>query len=315
MELQMTDDAVQDAAAQWHIRLGTPAASGADWAAFTDWLEADAAHCEAYDRVAMADAAYGEALAERPPEAQPASNDNDGIIWFKRRSFLAIAASAVLALIATPLMLGGRDLQSFETKPGETRTIALNDGSRIELNGGTRLELDRADDRYARLESGEAAFTIRHDAANPFTLDVGDSQLVDVGTLFNVRHGDDGLELAVGEGAVSFNPDDEALLVTAGNQLNFAQNAARPMLSATDPQSVGGWRTGKLIYRDAQISRIALDLSRSFGATVTVDPKISGKRFSGIIQVDRDQAATLRKVERLLGVKAKPSRGGWILTG
>lgn len=314
MEQHMTHDAVLDAAAYWHIRLDVEDVSVADWAAFTDWLEADAAHADVYDRLAMADAAYSEALAAQPAEEPPASNDNDDADWYKRRGFLAVAASAALALIATPLMFGGRDLQSYETKSGETRTITLNDGSRIELNGGTRLALDRSDDRYAKLESGEAVFTIRHDAISPFTLEAGNSKLVDVGTLFNVRHGDDGLELAVGDGAVRYNPDDEALLVNAGNQLNVGQNFAKPVLSATDPQSVGGWRSGRLIYRDAKISRVALDLSRNFGTKVSVDPEITWKRFSGIVQVDPDQATTLRKVERLLGIKARPIDGGWLLT-
>jgi|CXWL01.1.fsa_nt_gi transmembrane sensor len=310
----MTDEAVLDAAIAWRVRLAAPAASDAEWAAFTEWLEADPAHGQAYDRVALADLDYADALADAPPAASPASNDNEAAPWFRRRSFVAIAASAALALVATPFLTGGRDLETFQTRPGETRTIALNDGSRIELNGGTQIALDRKDDRYARLESGEAAFTIRHDAANPFTLEAGDSELVDVGTLFNVRKDAQGLEVAVGEGAVRYNPDDEAVLIAAGSQLILPANAAKPVVSATEPESVGSWRTGRLSYRDASIARIALDLSRAFGAPVSVDPKLSSRRFSGTIQIDRVQAVTMRKVQDLLGVKATPSRNGWRLT-
>jgi transmembrane sensor len=310
----MTDEAVLDAAIAWRVRLAAPAASDAEWAGFTEWLEADPAHGQAYDRVALADLDYAEALAAAPSVPVPPSNDNEAVPWFKRRGFMAVAASAVLALIATPFLTGGRDLETFQTRPGEMRTIALNDGSRIELNGGTQIALDRKDNRYARLQSGEAAFTIRHDAANPFTLEAGGSELVDVGTQFNVRKDAQGLEVAVGEGAVRYNPDDEALLIAAGSQLILPANAANPVVSATEPGSVGSWRTGRLSYRDASISRIALDLSRAFGAPVSVDPKLSSLRFSGTIQIDRVQAVTMRKVQDLLGVKATPSRNGWRLT-
>lgn len=311
----MTHDAVLETAIEWRVRLGAPSASDTDWVAFTNWLEADPAHGDAYDRVALADVEYSTALEDFPAQTVPANNDNEAAPWFRRRAVLAIAASAVLAVLAAPYLSGGRDLQSYQTNPGETRTIALNDGSKIELNGGTRLELDRKNDRFARLESGEAAFTIRHDAANPFTLEAGDSKLVDVGTLFNVRQGDEGLELSVGEGAVSYNPSDDAVLVKAGNRLVVAANAGKPLVSATDPGSVGSWRMGRLIYRDASISRVALDLTRALGTPVAVDPKVARKRFSGIIQVDRKQAVTIRKVEALLGVRAIPGRGGWLLTG
>jgi transmembrane sensor len=313
-EFRMTYEAILDAATLWHVRLGGLDASDGDWSAFTDWLEADPAHGEAYDIVALADTAYSYALVEGRQVTALAANDNDGLVWYQRRRVLAIAASAIFALVATPMFFGGRDLQSFETKPGETRMIALNDGSRIELNGGTRLELDRSDERYAKLLGGEAAFTIRHDAANPFTLETGDSQLVDVGTVFNVRRGENGLELSVGEGAVRYNPDDEALLVNAGYQLNVAQHQSKPLLSATDPQGVGGWRSGKLVYRNATPERIALDLSRRFGTQIRVDPNLSKKRFSGIIQVGQNQATAMHTVERLLGAKVRPTSGGWLLT-
>ncbi len=308
------DEAVLDVAIAWRVRLSAPAASDADWAAFTDWLEADPAHGDAYDAVALADRDYSGALEVGTVDAVAPSNDNDTVPWFRRRGFMAASATAVLALVATPFLAGGRDLETIQTRPGETRTIALNDGSRIELNGGTQISLDRRDDRYARLLDGEAAFTIRHDPANPFVLQTGDTRLVDVGTRFNVRKDASGLEVAVGEGAVRYNPDDEAVLIRAGNQLVLATHAPAPVLSATDPASVGSWRSGRLSYQAASIARIALDLSRATGATVSVDPTVSALRFSGTIEIGHDPAVTMRQVQGLLGIKATATSTGWRLT-
>ncbi len=308
----MISEAVLDAAISWRIRLTALSASDADWAAFTDWLAVDPEHGDAYDSVAHADLGYSDALAKALKK--PPSNDNAPLPWFRRRGFMAFAASVGLALVATPFITGGRDLETFQSNPGETRMIALNDGSRIHLNGGTRIELDRNDDRFAKLESGEAAFTILHDSANPFRLQTPGGELVDVGTLFNVRIDEAGLEIAVGEGAVRYDPSGEAVLVAAGNQLVVSANVAKPIVSATEPGSVASWRTGRLSYRDAPISRLALDLSRAFGVPVLADPKIAGRRFSGTIRINRVQALTMRTVQGLLGVRAKPSRSGWQLT-
>lgn len=308
------DEAVLDAAIAWRLRLAAPAASDADWAAFTDWLEADPAHGDAYDAVALADQDYTHALETKPVNQAPPGNDNEVTPWFRRRGVIFASATAMLALVATPFLAGGRDLETFQTRPGETRTVALSDGSRIELNGGTRIVLDRKHDRYAVLEEGEAAFTIRHDPANPFVLQTGSSSLVDVGTRFNVRKDVQGLEVAVGEGAVRYNPDDDAVLIQAGNQLVLAPQATKPVLSATDPASVGSWRSGRLSYHDAAIARIALDLSRAMGVSVSVDPAVGALRFSGTIETDRDPAVTMREVQGLLGIKVAATPNGWRLT-
>ena len=308
------DEAVLDAAIAWRLRLAAPQASDADWAAFTDWLEADPAHGDAYDKVALADQDYAQALESKPAHLAAPSNDNEVAPWFRRRGFVMASATSMLALVATPFLAGGRDMETFQTRPGETRTVALNDGSRIELNGGTRIVLDRKHDRYAVLEEGEAAFTIRHDPANPFVLQTGGSRLVDVGTRFNVRKDPQGLEIAVGEGAVRYNPDDDAVLIQAGNQLVLAAQATTPVLSATEPASVGSWRNGRLSYRDAAIARIALDLSRALGASISVDPAATSVRFSGTIEIGRDPAVTMRQVQGLLGIKATATPNGWRLT-
>lgn len=309
------DEALLDTAILWHARIASPKATDGDWAEFTDWLDADPANGLAYDRVALADQVYGEALVEAPPApALVPVNDNEQPVWYRRRSFVALAASVAVALFAAPLVLTNRDLQTFETKAGETRVITLGDGSQIAMNGSTRLEVDMKDKRFARLSDGEALFTIKHDANNPFTLEVDDHELVDVGTEFNVRQASDGLEVAVSDGAVQFNPRSDALLVKAGNQINLASKQNKPILSKTDTTNVGSWRRGRLAYRDAPLSRIAADLSRLIGEPVTVGSGLSDKRFSGLLQIDKDRAQSMRRLEALLGVKATHGRNGWVLS-
>lgn len=315
----MGTGSIMDEAIAWHVRLQGPAADGALWAAFTAWMEADPAHADAYDAVALADDRLSDELAETiaPETYEPlATNDNEprARSWYRRTAFLSVAASLILALFLTPLLLRSPDLDVITTQPGETREIALGDGSAITLNGGTTIHLDSKAERFARLDSGEAIFTIKHDSARPFVVETEDGTLRDLGTIFNVRQSASGLEVAVSEGSVQYEPGTEAVTVTAGKQLRVQRGKSSAVLTAIDPASVGGWRQGRLSYRDASLATIAVDLSRSLGTSVTVSPDLANRRFSGVIRIDRDEAKLFRQLESLLGVHARHSAKGWQLT-
>jgi transmembrane sensor len=300
----------------WHIRLSDPAVTTTTWAEFTDWLEADAANAEAYDAVALADATLSDSIAIDRAEPQQAQNDNEAapVKWYQRRSLMAVAASAVLALLVVPTLLTDRDLQAYETKAGQTRTIALSDGTQIAMNGGTRISIDKKSERFARLESGEAVFTVRHDAANPFTVETQTALLQDLGTVFNVRQDGDSLEVSVADGSVQYNPKAEAVTLSAGSQLQVSKDQPVPIVTRTDPAAMAGWRSGRLSYQNAKLSVIALDLSRSIGTNVTVSPTLANRRFTGLIRVDRDRELMFRRLEGLLGLRARHSAKGWQLS-
>ena len=303
-------------AIRWRVRLSDPAASAQQWVAFTDWLEIDRANAAAYDAVALADDDLSETIGITKACSQVPQNDNEPIPakWYRRRGLQAIAASVAAALLVSPMLLPGRDFRTYETLPGETREIALSDGSQIAMNGGTRLRLDSKTSRFARLDSGEAVFTIRHDASNPFIVETGDATLQDVGTVFNVRTGDESLEVSVADGAVRYNPKAERVTVVAGNKLLVSKAHPVPVVSKADPKAVAGWRRGQLSYQDATLSAVALDLSRAIGTKVNVSNDLAARRFTGVIRVEKDQPLLFRRLEGLLGVRAQHNAAGWQLT-
>ena len=315
----MGTGSIMDEAIAWHVRLQGPAADGVLWAEFTAWMEADSAHVDAYDAVALADDRLSDELAETRAsenDAPLATNDNEPGVrpWYRRTAFLSIAASLILALFLSPMLLRSPGMEAITTQPGETREIALGDGSTIALNGGTTIHLDRKAERFARLDSGEAIFTIKHDSARPFVVETGDGTLRDLGTIFNVRQSASGLEVGVSEGSVQYDPGVQAVTVTAGRQLRVQRGKSKAVVTTIDPASVGGWRQGRLSYHDASLATIALDLTRSLGTPVTVSPDLASRRFSGVIRVDRDEAKLFRQLESLLGVHARHSAKGWQLT-
>lgn len=304
-------------AALWVIRLRE--ANEEEWNAFTSWLEADPAHLAAYDEAALVDAEAEEMLPRMDPSEpsqpipafrhQPA--DTKGA--HGRRAFMGWAIAASLLLTTGYVALGGSGGTSvIETRPGERRQVALEDGSRVELNGGTRLVLDEGRPRFARLERGEALFHVVHDASQPFEVEAGEALLRDMGTVFNVVLEKASLEVAVSEGAVLYNPGREAKNLAPGMSLRKSAGALR--VDHVDPGSVGGWHQGRLLYSAAPVSRVAADLSRNVGVPVTASPDVAARPFSGVIMLGGDPGAVLARTAALLGLSVRQTADGWILT-
>ena len=294
----------------WVIRLKD--GSGEDWEAFTAWLEADPAHLAAYEAAELADHEAG-ALAPEParpawtPAIQPAAAPRP-----PRRMFLGLAVAASVALFGTWFAVSSGSAYSIETAPGETRTIALEDGSRIEVNGGSRLSLDKDRPRYASLERGEALFHVVHDEAHPFEVEAGGSTLRDLGTVFNVVRSESLVQVAVSEGAVLFEPDGEKQTLKPGMALSKA--AGRPaQVARVETDAVGAWREGRLVYSAAAVSQVAADLSRNLGVTVAAADGAAARPFSGVIMLDGSDAEVLGRAAALLGLRLERSGDGWIL--
>ena len=303
----MTDrrEEIEAEAIGWVIRLRD---AGADeWAAFTDWLEADPAHSEAYEEAALAEQEWDSvapperALPEPRAAARPVA----------RRWFLGGGIAAALAGVIALGTLQMQGSYAIETAAGERRTIELADGSRVDLNGNSRILLDRGDPRVATLERGEALFTVVHNDADPFEVRSGDALLRDMGTVFNVLRDGETIDVAVAEGVVEYNPGRSAVTLRPGLALRRRADAP-PHVEQRAADAITGWRDGRLIYSETTIGAVAADLSRNVGVPVRASSEVAGRPFTGVIRVD-DGPETIQRAAQLMGVNARPSNGGWTL--
>ena len=311
------DSTVRAQAISWHIRLRDGRA--ADWEEFTEWLALNPQHSMAYDDVALGDRELDEALANWSSSRVALANDNLPAVasTMTRRGWIiggmtAIAATAAL-LLFTPVVQPPAGIYDVATAPGQQRVITLAGRDRIALNGDTRIRLDRNNPRFASLDYGEASFKVVHDPKSPFTLQLGDNRLVDVGTTFNVIIGPAGHTIEVAEGAILYNPDGERIPLAAGQTLTSKTDERRITLSQMPPAEVGGWQRGRLSYRSSSLYEVAADISRNLGTTVSVQPEIASRSFTGTIEIDRDENRMFPRLAQLLDVEARRSGDGWTL--
>jgi transmembrane sensor len=313
----MTHDSRLEAAAlDWVIRQRDPDFS--DWDAFTDWLAADPAHGDAYHEVAALDAD----LAGLPPAQEPAQlpEDAGNVVAFprraNRRAWLsgAVAATLVGLVGYATLRDAAPDSYRIETAMGETRVIALADGSRISINGGTAMVLSHDEPRRATLERGQALFTVVHRADAPFRVKVGEAELVDVGTVFDVIRGDGETRVAVSEGAVAYTSDSGNIRVDAGRRLVVRETTRDADLTRVDPAAVGGWRSGQLVYDGASLAQVAAEISRTTGVTIRTTAETADIAFRGAVQTGTPAEKLVADLAALSGTRARRDAEGWTLS-
>lgn len=296
---------ISEEARSWVIKAHDPPFD--DWDRLAEWLERNPDHLGHYENALDDDDWAVELLRGKQQSHSPSV-----IAHPRRRWFLGAGiAASLLAAVGGWAVFNGLGSHQFETGPGEHRTVELADGSRIILNGATEVKLDAADPRYVELASGEALFDVKHDSSHPFVVMVGTTRLVDAGTVFNVVRDGASLDVAVGHGAVIFQPGANEILLNAGDALHQTSPQAKPMLRKTSPQAVGGWQSGQLQYEDAPLDQIARDLARNIGLEVRAGHGIEGIRFTGTLTVAGAPEEVFARVGPLLGVTFAPEGDAW----
>ena len=303
-----------DDALLWAARMQDPDFD--EWEAHIDWLEINPAHPALYRRAALA-MSDGLTIVDRlPPRKQPpAVNDIMPAADRSRKTWWLGAGAALAASVAALLVLPQRDRGlniQIRTAPGVTRNVALAGGASMILNGGTSLRVSSSTRRQIVIERGEVFLRVAHDEAHPFEVLVGNRVLRDVGTAFNVSLEQGTIRLAVAEGAVALDPEQDNVRIDAGKAITITGSQA--VISNVPLDDVGSWRTGRLTYANAELRQVASDLSRSFGKPLAISPDLANRRFTGALTLSSAPDEVVGQLADLLGVTAVKDKSGWTIT-
>ena len=303
--MSVSEVTARQCAIDWAVRATDP--SFDDWETLADWLAADPANAVLYDRATIA-AKDAERALRDGASLQPAS-------FARRARWLPFAiAASVIAMVGGGGWLYQHSQQStlytLSTVAGARRTITLGGAGRIDLNGDTSITLDHNDQRFARIDRGQALFTVTHDSARPFRVQTGDVTITDVGTIFDVDQGTAGVRVGVAEGEVRIS--------VPGRALNVAAGQAATVIGSTvtrydqDRASVGVWRSGRIDFADISLAELATRVHRASGARIEVAPSIAQRRVSGSIFVGAGPPGGLSGIAPLLGIDIARRGDGWI---
>ena len=280
-QFQVKDDPVAQAAVEWLARRdrGLTAPESHELLA---WLAADARHREEFDRMAA-----GFRSMDGMRSVAKLADEADWIFrrakarQARRRTLLrgawVAAAAAAVALGAFFFTRAPSTLQpTYEVIASTARTLNLPDGSTVQVNGDSVIEpAFTAGERRVRLVSGEALFTVAHDASRPFYVEAGRVSVRAVGTAFNVRLGEKEVEILVTEGKVRVDdraaghsllsasaPSDEFPLLRQGESVvvdltaPVSQPAEVRAVVASEIEQKLSWQSTRLVFEETPLAEV-----------------------------------------------------------
>jgi transmembrane sensor len=303
---------IEASAAAWLERRNFAAWSAQDQAALDSWLDREIAHRVAYVRLNTAWNRTQRLAALRQPMNEQGAPAAKG--WFSPLLLRIAAVAGIVAVIgagATMALLHPRE-RVFSTAIGGHETVTFADGSRIELNTSTSLRARMtSSERVVWLDRGEAYFEIKHDAAHPFVVMVGDHRVTDLGTKFRVRRDTSHLEVAVVQGRVTFDtPDSKKLsalaVLTPGDVATASgKNLVVKRQSAQTLTNELSWRQGVLVFDRTTLAQAAAEFNRyNSDKLVIADAGIARRTIGGTFPTNNLEAF-IGVTQDLLGLRVE----------
>ncbi|MFD1103855.1 FecR family protein [Sphingobium olei] len=301
------DEQVLDQAIAWQAALEQ---DDADWDAYLAWLEADPRHREAFDSIALVEAAITDnkeqiqnLLSPDPTISTIALPSRSRARWL----WVGAIAASLAILIASPMFVrSSSDPVIYENGGSTNRSLSLTNGTDVILAPSSKIIVTGQDAGAIELAQGEAYFDVRHDPGRTLTVSAGSYRISDIGTRFSVNLARGTFRVGVAEGMVSVNAPGVAkpVRLDAGYQLVGGSGAIT--LAPVDVAQIGSWRSGRLSYTDAPLALVAADISRYSGKPVIVDPSVEKKHFSGSLVIG-DGSKLVRDLADVMGIEAQSS--------
>ena len=152
-----------------------------------------------------------------------------------------------------------------QTPSATTSDVLLPDGSRVMLGSGSRLEYpsDFGQNGVREVElTGQARFSVRHDAGRPFVVKSGNMSTKVLGTVFYVRsyHGS-ASSVVLLKGCVSVSSEDggKGRMLSPGHQA-VVDDKGDIKVEKADIAAVGGWTHGEFCFDDSRLEDVMNDI-------------------------------------------------------
>lgn len=281
-------------AADWAARVDRGVLEPDDERAFQAWLEADPRALGAYGRMR---AVALETLRARAlgPDFNPADFTHSQTRRVLLKAGSAIAATLLVGSLGAYQVLRTRG--RYQTRKGETKVVALKDGSVVTLNTDTEIQVGFTEGiRSVELVKGEALFDVAKNRTRPFVVAAGDTSVRVVGTSFTVSRLEEApVQVLVREGVVEvFKPlliDAKPVRITAGTRAVAA--LSDPHVAAVSPVPAAqlhremAWQDGHIAFEGQTLAQAAAEFSRYSDIRIVVDdPSLAHEEIAGLFRAN-----------------------------
>ena len=236
-------------------------------------------------------------------------------IYLIARPWYAIAATIIL-LAAGTYTWWKLDLQTAPLtwqSGAAIRIDTLSDGSRVTLNKFSSLELQNGKTSRAVKLSGEAFFEVTHNAQQPFTVQVNNVTIRDVGTGFNVRSANGTTEIIVETGAVLITAGSDAVKATAGEKVLVTAGSAKITRTPVSNRLYQYYRTKSFLCRKTPLSDLIIALNEAYGTNIVVQNEAINRLQITATFDNEDLDSILAVITRTFGLNVQKKGGSIIL--
>jgi transmembrane sensor len=333
-------------AAHWLSVLSDESCTDAERRQFLVWLRASGQHVDEFLRLSRLNAHCSRrelwpqmSVAELVAAAKASGEGNIATLepvadWSPvRRSRKpvrwALAAAAACVFVVASVIVGRSHwfTPEYVTAVGEQRSITLEDGSVVELNSQSRLRTHFEKElRAIELLEGEAIFRVSKDPHRPFRVRTGVTDIVAVGTAFNVNASDARTVVTVLEGRVRVNQRDAAersaarsaqavneFELAVGDQLIVGKEQPAIRVSLRDTEKVTSWTERRLIFEDTPLSSVAAEFARYSSRAIHIeDSGVGARKINGVFDAtDPASLVEFLSADPTLEIHTDPD--GWIV--
>lgn len=285
------------------IRSLSGAAGPDEEQALQGWLREAESHRQEYEQARRLWAAAAEVDYSIDPRteaewgrlaARLGSAAASGGAQLRRLQFWRYAAAAIVILglagIAGLYFGGGLGrgpaiAARYEALPGQTRQLALADGSAVHLNAGSTLSVIKGFGQGERrlILDGEAFFQVSHNPQQAFVVEVDGAEVRVTGTAFNLRAypESEAVQLAVSEGSVAFSSEKGKARrpVQAGQAARLDRTSGQLAEMPFDRRAMA-WQEGVVVFENTPFPEAIQTLERQFAVDIRDNTGLQNERYT-----------------------------------
>lgn len=203
--------------------------------------------------------------------------------WFALGATLAAASVMLMAVIWYHAGNDAPETIMLQTGFGETKTVALPDGSIVQLNANSSISYPAKwpQDKVRTVTlNGEAYFNVAKSPAGlhpKFQVLMPEVTIEVKGTAFNVYNRHRHIKVLLEEGKIVVN---DSLHMQPGDMMLFTSGAHQRLVA--DATQLTAWKQHRLVYRGESLINVAQQLEDIYGYHIQFrDKRMEGLLFTG----------------------------------
>lgn len=201
----------------------------------------------------------------------------------------------------------------FHSKIGSILTLILPDKSIVTLNSGSSITLSSA---YGVLNrdltlKGEGFFDVAHNKDLPFVVQVKDSRINVLGTVFNISgYADDlSVKTTLISGSVRVSRNTDQVTIKPNQQAVVLPNKSISINNNVSIDNVLAWKNGFFRFQDESIANVLKELSKWYPITAIDIKEGSQDKFTGSIKRTKKLEDVLNAISEVSSLKFNIQEG------